>query len=112
MEGDGSVETARTRQDHMAQKGAVENKAVLMVWEMRRYTTFAAALSETKLFGSCLYEVDGHLILHSGRRPPGEGEQVRRAEGVVIVLSLEAARSWREGGGEWNPVSSRMVWQG
>ena len=109
VEGDGSVETARTRQDHRVQKGAVEKKSVLMVWEMRRYKTFAAAISETKWFGSRMYEVEGHLILHSGRRPPGEGEQVRRGEGVGIVLSPEAARAWKEGGGEWSPVSSRMV---
>ena len=109
VEGDGSIETARTRQDHRLQKGAVEKKSVLMVWEMRQYKTFAAAISEMKWFGSCMYEVEGHLILHSGCRPPGEGEQVRRGEGVGIVLSPEAARAWREGGGEWSPVSTRMV---
>ena len=87
VKGDGSVETARTRQDHRAQKGAVEKKSVLMGWEMRRHKTFAAAISETKWFGSCMYEVKGHLIFHSGRHPPGEGEQVRRGDGVGIMLS-------------------------
>ena len=53
MEGNGSVETVRTRQDHRVQKGAVEKKLVLMMWEMRRYKTFAAAISEMKWFGSC-----------------------------------------------------------
>ena len=91
VEGDGSVETARIRQDCRVQKGALEKKSVFMVWEMRQYKTFAAAISVVYM-----YEVEGHLILHSGRQTPGGREQVRRGgggEGVGIVLSSEATRA-------------------
>ena len=33
-------------------------------------------ISETKWFGSAVYDVDGYLILHSGRAVPREGEKV------------------------------------
>ena len=37
------------------------------------------------------------------------GEQVKRGEGVGLVLGPEATRAWRMGGEEWEPVSSRIV---
>ena len=51
VEDEGSLETARARQDERVRKGAVEKKAVLMVWEMKRYATFVAAISESQWFG-------------------------------------------------------------
>ena len=62
-----------------------------------------------RTLGSNIYEVEDHLILHSGRKVPGDGEQVRRGEGVGLVLSPEVTRAWRLGGEEWKPVSSRIV---
>ena len=48
---DGSLETGRARQDERTMKGAVEKKALLMVWELKRYI-FVKAISETKWFRS------------------------------------------------------------
>ena len=48
---DGSLETGRARQDERTMKGAVDKKAVLMVWELKRYI-IVTAKSETKWFGS------------------------------------------------------------
>ena len=109
VEDDGSVETARSRQDSRAQRSSVERRSTLLVWELKRYNIFAATISETKWFGNNMYEVEDHLILHSGRTTPGTGEQVQRGEGVGIVLSPEAIKAWREGGGEWMPKSPRIV---
>ena len=55
------------------------------------------------------YEVEDCMILYSGRKLPGEGEPVRRGEGVGIVLSPEATRAWRDGGEQWEAISSRIV---
>ena len=79
------------------------------MWELKRYGVYAAGISESKWFGSNIYEVEDHFILHSGRIVPGDGQQVRRGEGVGLVLSPEATRAWRFGGEEWEPVSSRIV---
>lgn len=68
---------------------------------MKCYNTFAATISETKWFGSkttwsCT------LVIRPLRR-------VNSSEEVKVFPSPEAARVWREGGGEWDPISSRMV---
>ena len=55
-----------------------------------------------------VYEVEDHLILHSGRPTPCEGEQVR-GDREGIALSPETTRAWRDSGGEWDPISSRIV---
>ena len=34
-----------------------------------------------------------------------QGEEVRRGEGVGIVLSRDAAEVWKEGGQQWRAVS-------
>ena len=65
VEDDGSIKTGRVRQNEQRRKGSVEKKAVLMVWEMKRYATFAAAISETKWFGNDIYEIENYTILHS-----------------------------------------------
>ncbi len=56
-----------------------------------------------------VYEVDGHLILHSGRPVPSVGEKVERNEGVGIVLNPFMVRCWKSGGETWHPISSRIV---
>ena len=109
VEDDGSIKTGRVRQNEQRRKGSVEKKAVLMVWEMKRYATFAAAISETKWFGNDIYEIENYTILHSGRELPKEGEPVATGEGVGIALSPEATKAWRDGGEQWEPVNSRIV---
>ena len=47
-----SIKTGRVRQSEQRGKGSVERKVVLMIWELKRYATFAAAISETKWFGN------------------------------------------------------------
>ena len=95
VENDGAVETARARKDERALKGSTDTKVVLLAWELRRYDICAAGISETKWFGSNVYEVEGHVVLHSGREVPKEGEGFQRSEGVGIVLSPTAVERWR-----------------
>ena len=49
MENEGSLETARVRQDERALKGSVERKVVLLIWELKRYNIYTATISETLL---------------------------------------------------------------
>ena len=100
VECEGSIETARVRKDGRREKGAVEKKATMLIWELKWYGVYAAGISETKWFGSNIYEVEDYTILHSGRNVPGDGEQVKRGEGVGLALSPEAIRAWRMGGEE------------
>ncbi len=109
VKNDGSLETGRVRQSERSMRGGVERKAMILVWELKRYSTFAAAISETQWFGNNIFEVEDHVILHSGRKLPGEQETIRRGEGAGIVLSAEAAKAWRDGGEQWEPVNSRIV---
>ena len=67
------------------------------------------ALQETKWFGCEVYEVQGSVILTSGRSVPGNGEAVRRGEGVALVLRGIAIQAWRRGGKQWRAWSPRCV---
>ena len=71
--------------------------------ELERYSTFVAAISETKWFGDNMYEVEDHVILHSGCWLLGKGETLKRGEGVGIVLSHDqvATKAWRESSEEY-----------
>ena len=109
VENEGNVETARVRKDERAVKGSVDRKVVMLVWELKKYNIYAAGISETKWFNSNMYEVEGHVVLHSGRELPKEGESFQRSEGVGIVLSPIAAKAWRDGGEQWEPVSPKIV---
>ena len=97
------------RKDERALKGSVDRKVVMLVWELKKYNIYMAGISETKWFNSNMYEVEGHVVLHSGRELPKEGESFQRSEGVGIVLSPIAAKAWRDGGEQWEPVSPRIV---
>ena len=83
---DGGIATAVSRQG--GRGVVVDRKVMLMVQELHRFGINVVGVSETKWFGSAIYDVDGYLILHSGRAVPGEGEKVERNEGVGIVLDL------------------------
>ena len=109
MEVEGSIETSRARQSEQSLKGVVERKSVMLVWELKGYSVFAAAVSETKWFGKNVYEIEDHVMLQSGKQTPGVGEPVKRGEGVGIILNKDTAKAWREGGEQWNPISSRIL---
>ena len=66
-------------------------------------------ISETKWFGNDIYEIENYTILHSERQLPKEGEPLARGEGVGIALSPEGTKTWKNGGEQWEPVSSRIV---
>ena len=69
----------------LARKGgrgvAADRKASFMVQELRKLGMSIVGISETKWFGQDIYDVDGFLILHSGRPVPEAGEKVERNEG-------------------------------
>jgi len=52
-------------------------------------------LGETKWFGKGVYEVDGYVLVHSGRPVPANGEPVQRNKGVGILLNSTMAAAWR-----------------
>lgn len=74
VEAEGSIETSLTRPGS-------RRKATLMVRELKKYRINATGISETKLFGQNLYEIDGYTILHSSRPVPSEGEAARAKRG-------------------------------
>ena len=53
--------------------------------------------------------MQGSVILTSGRSVPGNGEAVRRGEGVALVLRGIAIQAWRRGGKQWGGWSPRCV---
>ena len=53
----------------------------------------AVCISETKWFGSDVYEVDGFTVLHSGRELPQPGDVLQRGEGVAVVLDPVMAQA-------------------
>ena len=104
VESDGSIETAVARKS--SRGVAVDKKTSLMVMELKKYRMNVVGISETKWFGSAVYSVDGHVILHSGRPVPADGNRALRNEGVAIVLDPTMAENWKSSGGEWQAVSS------
>ena len=58
-----------------------------------------------------MYEVEGHVVLHSDREQPKEGESFLISEVVNIGLSPphSSYKVWRDGGEQWELVSSRVV---
>ncbi len=87
----------------------VDKKASFMVEEFRKFNMNIIGINETKWFGQEKYEVDGFVILHSGRPVPVGDEAVERNEGVGIVLDSGMAKVWKDSGEVWKPVSSRAV---
>ena len=47
----------------------VDRKAALMVHERKKYGLNIVSISETKWFWQDVYDVEGHVILHSGCPP-------------------------------------------
>ena len=63
VEDHGSIKTWRVRLSEQRRKGSVEKMIVLMIWELKRYAAYVAAISETKWFGNDIYEIENYTIL-------------------------------------------------
>ena len=74
----------------------VVDKINFLVNELKRFRMRAVCISETKWFGSDVYEVDGFTVLHSGRSLPGSGVVLQRGEGVGIVLDPVMTQAWHD----------------
>ena len=107
VEMDGGIKTATVRP--MGRPVHVDGKIKFLVQELDRFHMSMVCISETKWFGDDVYEVDGFTVLHSGRSVPQSGDAVQRGEGVAIVLDPLMATSWRDSGGKWSTISSRIV---
>ena len=106
VESEGPIETSLVR--HGGRGVTVDRKASLMVNQLKKFQVNIAGISETKWFGAAVYEVEGFMILHSGRPIPESTPMVRN-EVVGIVLDPIMATSWRESGEVWEAVNSRIV---
>ena len=65
---------------------SVDKKIKFLVQELRCFHMGIVCISETKWFGDDVYEVDGFMVLHSGRDVAQSGDVIQRSEGVAIVL--------------------------
>ena len=75
----------------------VDQKAALMMHVLKKYGVNIADISETIWFGQDVYEVEGHVILHSGCPLPDESP-MEHGEGVGVVLDPAMTTAWREAG--------------
>ena len=76
---------------------------------MRRLNLDVAGIQEAHWFGHRIYEVDGAIVLTSGRKAPDDGQSSRRGECVAVILNGMVLRAWRNGGGQYSVISSRLV---
>ena len=81
----------------------------LLVGELCHFDMSVTGIRETKWFGQGVYEVDGFVLVYSGRPMPADGEPVWRNEGVSILLNLVMAAAWRNSGEYWRAIRSRIV---
>ena len=95
VESEGSVATASTRRGVQ-----VDRKVNLLVEELRRFEISITGISKMKWFGQDVYEVDGFVLVHTGRPIPADGEPVQRNGGVGILLNpiMAACAAWRDSG--------------
>ena len=107
METKGSIATSVVRPG--SRGVVVDRKAILMVQDLKRFMMNITGISETKWFGQAVYNVEGYTILHSGRPIPTETLEVKRGEGVGIVLDTHMTMAWRDAGETWRAVSSRVL---
>ena len=104
-EAEGSVATASVRREVQ-----VDRKINFLVKELCRFNMRITGISETKWFGQGVYEVDGFVMVHSGRPVPTGDDPALRNEGVGIVMSSTVATAWRSSGECWRAISSRIVY--
>ena len=104
VESEGSVATVSTR------RGVhIDRKVNLLVEELHRFEISITGISEMKWFGQDVYEVDGFVLVHSGRPIPADCEPVQRNTGVGILLNPTMAAAWRDSGECCRAVSARIV---
>ena len=80
-----------------------------MILELKRYGLSAAAIQETKWFGSDIWQSNDYTFLHSGRPMPDHGDIAVQNEGVRLALDKEATKAWKEAGEVWEAVNSRII---
>ena len=105
VEAEGSVATASVRGGVQ-----VDRKINLLVDELRHFDMCITGVSESKWFGQGVYEVDGFVMVHSGRPLPIGNDSVLRNEAVGIVMNPVVAAAWRDSGECWKAISSRIVY--
>ena len=85
---EGRVETSVVRP--MGRGVTVDRKTALMVHELKKYDMNITGISEMKWFGHDTYEVEGHVILHSGCPLPDESPmECGEGQGLVLCLTLQ-----------------------
>ena len=104
VESEGSVATVSTRRGVQ-----VDRKVNLLVEELCHFEISITGISETKWFGQDVYEVDGFVLVHSGRPIPADGESVQRNAGVGMLLNPAMAAACKDSGECWKAVGSRIV---
>ena len=77
VEAEGSVATASVRGEVQG-----DHKIKFMVDELCRFDMSITGISEPKWFGQGVYEVDGFVMVHSGRPLPSGDNPVLRNERV------------------------------
>ena len=107
VEADGGVKTATVRTGK--HPVAVDRKIKFLVNELKCFRMGAVCISETKWFGSDLYEVDGFTVLHSGHDLPQPGNAFQCGGGVAVILDPVMTQAWRDAGESWLAVNSRIV---
>ena len=80
-----------------------------MISELKRYGVSAAAIQETKWFGSDIWQSSYYTFLHSGRPIPDHDDIAVRNEGVGLALDKDATKAWKEAGEVWEAVNSQIV---
>ena len=87
VEAEDRVETSVVRKSGSV---VVDRKAALMLHELKKYGVSIAGISETKWFGKDLYDVEGYMILHSGRPLPDDDSPMvlNEQKGLVLCLTV------------------------
>ena len=81
VESEGSVINVSTRRGVQ-----VDHKVNLLVEELHCFEISITGISETKWFGQDVYEVDGFVLIHSGRPIRADGEPVQRNAPCTLWL--------------------------
>jgi len=97
VEAEGSVVTASVRGEVQ-----VDRKINVLVNELHRFDMSITGITESKWFGQGVYEVDGFVMVHSGKPLPSEDDSGLRNPVVAAAL--------RDSGECWKAVSSRIVY--
>ena len=86
VEAEGRVETSVVRKS--GRSVVADRKAALMVHELKKCGVSIAGISDTKWFGKDLCDVEGYMILHSGRPLPDDDSPMVGMKGLVLCLTV------------------------